>query len=519
MVTRKHTREYVEGEVLRLGTIFTFLPKGDFMKYLLGIDFGGGASKATLLCENGEIMATNTTEYPTSYPKPGYAEQNPQDWVNATFENIKGVLSKSGVSSADIVCISLDAATHTAVIMDENYNVVRNSIYWTDTRCTKEVEFLKEKYNEPILKKVLHSPGTIWTLPELMWIKNNEPEVFSKTKRILFAKDYVRHFMTGDYVTDYIEAEGSMMFDINKMEWDEELCSLIGFKKDMMPKIVNPADVVGHVTKEAANLTGLAEGTPVICGTTDTVMEVFASGAVSKGQMTLKLATAGRICVVTDKAYPDKNLVNYSHVIDGLFYPGTATKSCAASYRWLRDTFGGDYDELNSLAEKVPIGSEGVVFHPYLNGELTPYQNPDLCASFTGVRAFHNKSHFTRAVLEGVTMSMLDCKNTLDSMNIDHEDSAQIIGGGGKSPLWRQMISDALGIKLVQMKYADSSFGSAMLAGIASGVFKDEKDALRICNHVVSETLPNEENTKLYQKVFERYKAIQKALEPIYNIR
>ena len=152
MVTRKHTREYVEGEVLRLGTIFTFLPKGDFMKYLLGIDFGGGASKATLLCENGEIMATNTTEYPTSYPKPGYAEQNPQDWVNATFENIKGVLSKSGVSSADIVCISLDAATHTAVIMDENFNVVRNSIYWTDTRCTKEVEFLKEKYNEPILK-------------------------------------------------------------------------------------------------------------------------------------------------------------------------------------------------------------------------------------------------------------------------------------------------------------------------------------------------------------------------------
>ena len=177
-----------------------------------------------------------------------------------------------------------------------------------------------------------------------------------------------------------------------------------------------------------------------------------------------------------------------------------------------------DYN-LDKLTESVNIGSDGLVFHPYLNGELTPYANPNLCADFVGVRASHTKAHFTRAVLEGVAMSMLDCKNTLDSMNIDHEDSAQIIGGGGKSPLWRQMISDALGIKLVQMKYADSSFGSAMLAGIASGVFEDEKHALKVCNHVVSETLPNEENTELYQKVFERYKAIQKALEPIYNIR
>lgn len=487
------------------------------MRYLLGIDFGGGASKATLLSENGEIMATHTTEYPTYYPKAGWSEQNPEDWVNATCENIKGVLSKSGVSPDEICAVSLDAATHTAVIMDEDFNIIRPAIYWTDTRSRQEVSYLKEKFGEIIEKQVLHKADTIWSLPELLWIKNNEPENWAKTKKILFAKDYVRHQLTGDYVTDYIEAEGSMMFDINKMEWSTELCDILDISIDMMPEIVKPTDIVGKITVEASKLTGLTEGTPVLCGTTDTVMEVFASGAVSLGQMTLKLATAGRICVVTDKAYPDVNLINYSHVIDGLFYPGTATKSCAASYRWFRDTFDGDYAELDKMAESVEIGAEGLVFHPYLNGELTPYANPNLCADFVGVRASHTKAHFTRAVLEGVSMSMLDCKVALDNLNIPHSDKATIIGGGGKSPLWRQMIADSLGITLVEMKYADSSFGSAMLAGVAMGIFENPETAVKTCNKIISETHPNSENTEKYAKLFKRYKAIQKALEPIYN--
>ncbi|MBE6966516.1 MAG: xylulokinase, partial [Ruminococcaceae bacterium] len=280
------------------------------MKYLLGIDFGGGASKATLLCENGEIVATSTTEYPTHYPKPGYAEQNPDDWVKATCKNISNVLRKSGINAADIACISLDAATHTAVIMDEDFNVIRPAIYWTDTRSINEVNYLKENFGEVIEKQVLHKPDTIWSLPELLWIKNNEPENWAKVRKILFAKDYVRHQLTGDYVTDYIEAEGSMMFDINTMQWGKTLCGVLGISTDMMPRVVKPTDAVGSITKEAATLTGLRAGTPVICGTTDTVMEVFASGAVAKGQMTLKLATAGRICVITDKAYPDINLIN-----------------------------------------------------------------------------------------------------------------------------------------------------------------------------------------------------------------
>ncbi len=486
------------------------------MKYVIGIDFGGGSSKATLISCEG-IVAESSVEYPTLYPKPGYVEQNPEDWFAAACKNTAALIRISGVSPDDIVAVSCDAATHTAVLMDESFNVIRNSIYWTDTRSTREVEYLKENHLALIERLVLHKPDTIWTLPELLWVKNNEPEIWGRVKKILFAKDYVRHRLTGDYVTDYIEAEGSMLFDAGRREWSAELLGILGLTPEAMPKTVSPSDIVGTVTPEASRLCGLREGTPVLCGTTDTVMEVFASGAVRAGQMTLKLATAGRICVITDKPYPHKNMINYSHVIDGLYYPGTATKSCAASYRWYRDTFGEDYKTLDGGAAEIPIGSDGLIFHPYLNGELTPYANPRLCADFVGVRASHTKAHFTRAVLEGVAMSMLDCVKTLEEIGIPHEDSAVIIGGGGKSPLWRRIVSDALGMRFVEKRCSDSSLGSAMLAALRVGLFENIEAALAVCNEDVSVTEPNPENTEKYAKLFKKYKAIQKALEPIYN--
>ena len=487
------------------------------MKYLLGIDFGGGASKATLINTDGEFIAENTVEYPTLYPEIGACEQAPQDWIAALCENSKALLTKSGIDAGDILAVALDSATHTFLVCDGEYKPLRNAIHWTDTRSKEQADKLNRDFGDEIFAKTFHKPGTIWTLPQLIWLSEKEPETFAKIKYIFFEKDYIRYFLTDVFCTDYIEAEGSMLFDCNAMQWDAKLCDLAGITADMLPPVVKPTDVIGKVTSSAAKATGLSEGTPVICGTTDTVMEVFASGAVKKGQMTLKLATAGRICVITDRTYPDINLINYSHFIDGLYYPGTATKSCAASYRWFRDTFGGDYKELDAAASEVPIGCDGIVFHPYLNGELTPYANPNLCADFVGVRASHTKAHFTRAVLEGVAMSMLDCKQALDSLNVSHDSSAIIIGGGGKSPLWRQIISDALGIELIEMKYTDSSFGSAMLAGIAVGVFENAEQAVKKCNKVVSLTLPNHENTMKYNELFKKYTAIQKALEPIYN--
>ncbi len=487
------------------------------MKYLLGIDFGGGASKATLIDTSGRIIAENSVEYPTLYPENNACEQNPSDWISALCENCNAIIEKAKIDASDILTVALDSATHTSLLCDEDYKPLRNAIHWTDSRSRAEADALFESVGEEIFKKTYHKPDTIWTLPQLIWLKEKEPEVFENARYIFFEKDYIRFFLTDVFCTDYIEAEGSMLFDCNKMKWDGELCALAGIKTDMLPPIVRPTDVVGSVTKKAATATRLKEGTPVICGTTDTVMEIFASGAVSAGDLTVKLATAGRICVITDKPYPNRHLVNYSHITENLWYPGTATKSAAASLRWYRDTFGGEYKALDEDASKINIGCDGLIFHPYLNGELTPYADPMLCGSFTGIRATHTKAHFTRAVLEGVAYSLLDSKLYLDSLGIPYNDIAVAIGGGTKGKLWRQIIADALGITLKTTESADSSFGSAMLAGIAAGVFSDSKDAVKKCVKAVDITYPDKSKTVEYRKIFETYKKIHDALAPIYR--
>ena len=474
--------------------------------FSLGVDFGGGSSKATLIDEKGNVIKTASTEYPTIFGENGKVEQNPLDWYNAACKNIKEITSDIDVN--DIACVCFDAATHTAVLMDENNTPLCNSVYWTDTRSVKEKAFLQENYGDFLFEKCKHKVDTIWSLPEILFIKNNFPQLYSKVKKITFAKDFVRGKFTGDFVTDYIEAQGSMLFDFDKHVWEDELLSLIDMTKDNMPKIVNPLDLVGYVNEQASLDSGLAVGTKVICGATDTVMEVFATGGVNKGDMTLKLATAGRICVVTDKYVADKNVVNYSHLKDGLYYPGSATKSCASSLRWFRDTFGGDFSEFSQMAKDIPVGSDGLIFHPYLVGELTPFGNPKLRGGFTMLGAEHTKAHFVRAVMEGVAFSLLDGINYLKEKGITASNKAYVIGGGAKSEVWKQIVADALGITLIETKQNDSSFGSAMCAGVAVGFFTDLENAVKTCNEIVGVVEPNPENSEKYAKIYKKYKKI-----------
>lgn len=476
--------------------------------YVLGVDFGGGASKATLLDERGRVAATAAAEYPTHYGSGGMAEQDPRDWYVAACQNIRSVLSRANVRGEEVACLCFDAATHTAVLMDEAFRVLRPAVYWTDTRCRAQAERLQRECGEDIFRRFKHRPDTIWTLPQLLWVKENEPAVWAKTKRILFAKDYVRHCFTGDFLTDRIEAQGSMLCDYDEGCWSAPYLSLLGITERELPRIVQPQGAAGEVLPQAAADCGLAAGTPVICGATDTAMEVFAAGAVKKGDMTVKLATAGRICLVTDKLVADGQLVSYSHVADGLYYPGTATKSCAASLRWFRDAFGGEYEEFDRAAEKVPAGSGGLLFHPYLNGELTPYGDAALRGGFTGISAAHTKAHFARAVMEGVAFSLKDCLQYLKGKGYPVSDTAVIIGGGAKSALWRQIAADALNMKLVTAENSDSSFGSAMCAGVAAGFFPSLQAAAAVCCKRTGEVLPCAANAAAYEALFPRYQKI-----------
>ena len=497
--------------------------------YLLGVDFGGGGSKATLLSGTGSVVATSTVEYPTRHPREGWAEQDPAEVYAAFVSNVRQILESSGIDPRDIAAICLDAATHTAVLLDEKRELVRDSIYWTDRRATKQSDYLNEHYRDRLMSLCLNAPSPLWTLPQLMWLKKNEPEVLAKTRTVLFMKDYLRMRLTGEILTDSIDAMGCLLMDEGRGCWSEELCALAGIKTSMLPRVADPRDIVGAVLPAAAAETGLAAGTPVLAGATDTVMEVYASGAISPGQATVKLATAGRICPVTTVGIPHPMLVNYRHLVPGLWYPGTATKSCAASYRWYRDVLcegestraaaaeASAYALMDAEAAAIPPGCDGLFFHPYLQGEMTPYLDNNLRGSFIGLSSFHGKGHFTRAVLEGVAFSLLDCVEVLRDLGVEPK-KAIAIGGGASSDLWVGILADVLGIELARNENDDSSsLGSAMLAGVATGVFDSFADSVRKCVRVKGTVAPDPARHAFYMKKFATYKAIHDALAPVYD--
>ncbi len=486
-------------------------------KYLLGIDLGSGSVKLTLLTKDGRIAATGACEYPTIYPCVGWAEQDPQSWRVALHTGISRLLKSTGIKADEIAAIAPDAATHTTVLLDKDLVPLANAILWTDQRSVHEVEYLKNNFKDTILEETLNTPTTVWTLPQLMWIRDNRPELWAKTRYLLFAKDYLRFCLTGTLGTDGIDAMGSMLYDVRKESWSDTLCAIADIPKEWLPKVYAPTDRAGYVTEEAAKEFELCEGIPVYIGTTDTALEQLAAGSVEIGHGTVKLATAGRICVISDGERPSPYLFNYRHVVPGLWYPGTATSSCAASYRWFRDTLGKElYDDLNKEAVLVEPGSEGLMFHPYLQGELTPYNDSSLRASFIGISSRHTKAHFTRAVLEGVAFSLRDCIDTLVKENLNM-NRIRIIGGGARSLLWRQIVADVLGMTLEKAEVDDSSFGAAMLAGVGVGWFENFPDAADRCVKVQSVTYPDIQNHKLYEKQFQKYKKIHDALAPIYR--
>ncbi len=486
-------------------------------KYVLGVDIGSGSVKLTLLSRAGKIAATAGCEYPTHYPHVGWCEQDPEDWCKAFRSAFGDICAQAQVAAEQIEALALDAATHTAVLLDEDLQIIRPAILWTDQRSKEQVNWLKENCLQTVMEQAMNAPTTVWTLPQFMWLRQHEPENWSRIRHILFAKDYLRYRISGTMETDTIEAAGSMFYDVIHECWSEELCAVGQIDMAWLPKLCRPTDVVGHVTAAAAEEFGLCRDTRVLVGTTDTVMEVFAAGNVEPGHTTVKLATAGRICVITDKQLDSKFIFNYRHVVPGLWYPGTATASCANSYRWYRDTIGREpFADLNVPAEQIPAGSDGLMFHPYLNGELTPYNDPELKGSYTGISARHTTAHFTRATLEGVAMSLKDCMQTLYDLGVEMK-RVRIIGGGAKGLLWRQIVADVLGIEMQKVKVDDSSFGTAMLAAVGIGWFDSFAQAAEACIEVESVCRPNPENQKIYEVLFARYKAIHDALAPIYH--
>lgn len=493
---------------------------------LLGIDLGTGGCKITIINPAGVVRAEASHDYRTHHPRPFYSEQNSQDWFPALQACLLKV--KDRVNLMSIMCLSVDGSTHNAVLLDKNGAIIRPVIMWLDQRSVKETAFLEEHWGEEIFKIGYQKVAPTWTLPQLLWIKNNEPDNFRKIDRIMFVKDYVRYLLTGTWQTDYIDAQGTLLFDMAKRTWSSYLCSLIGLPERVLPPLCEPAEITGTVTVEAARLTGLKAGIPVICGTSDVTAEDYGAGAVKPGQCVIKLATAGNLNVMTAKATPGSKTLTYSHVIPGLWYTAVATNTAASSMRWFRDTFCTEeqeaagrngiqvYPYLENEARNVPAGADGLIFHPYLMGERAPHWDARLRASFIGATMAHGKGHFIRAVMEGVAFSLKDCFHLAESMGL-MVDEFILIGGGAKSRLWAQIVCDVLGKKVSRPEVTDASFGTALLAGVGTGVFRDLTDAVQRCVRREDELTPDPRNRAFYEKQYKYYGQIHDRLQNLYT--
>ncbi|MGM0366084.1 MAG: FGGY family carbohydrate kinase, partial [Actinomycetota bacterium] len=336
------------------------------MGYLLGIDIGSGGCKVTLLNSEKGNALTVSEEYPVYYPAPGWAEQDAGDWVKACARGIQKVLKAEGIDSSQIEAAAVGGVTHSPVLLGAGGRVLGKVMHITDTRSYRQAEELAKSHGQKILDTAFNPVEAMWTLPMLMWIKEKDRERFGKIKRILFPKDYVRYMLAGTDCTDRIDAEGTLFYSPAEKAWDRDLFSLTGLDTEVLPQVLSPTEAAGRVTRQGAGWSGLKEGTPVIVGSTDTMLEVLAAGSAKPGDCTVKLATFGRICVITSKPFSGKGLINYSYIKEGLFYPGTGTKSFATSLRWLRDHCCRDikgeevYSIMDGEAEDVAPGANGL---------------------------------------------------------------------------------------------------------------------------------------------------------------
>lgn len=490
------------------------MASGDAPPLLLGVDLGAGSLKATLITPDGTPAGEGSHPVPTHQPEPGWSEQDPADWWTAMRAAVRAALAAAGEgAAARIAGIALSAGAHTQVLEDAEGRVIRRAILWNDQRSGAETRELRERADTRILEIGANRANPTWTLPQMLWLRRREPENFARVRRMSLAKDWLRARLTGTWETDTIDALGTLMLDAASARWSEELCGLIGWPMDTLPPIVAPTALVGRVTAEAAAETGLAPGTPVVCGSSDTAVETFGAGMAAEGLGVLKLATAATVSVLSRRARPDFELINYYHVVPEHWYVITGTNSCASAHRWLRDTFfaAEGFAGMEAQAASVSAGSEGLIFHPYLNGERSPHWDPLLRGSFVGLSFRHGSGHFARALYEGIAYSLRDCAEVFRARGLGFAQ-ARLTGGGARSATWRQILADTLGVPVELPAVADASFGAALVAGLGVGIYADTQAALRQAVRVVARHEPIPANVAMYEEGFGLYRSAQRGL-------
>ena len=475
-------------------------------RYVVASDLGTGSCKTVVVDDYGYVVGVASCEYLSSYPQPGWCEQDPQDWLKAVGKTVPEALARAGISPTQVSAYGLVGVTHNAVLLDEDGEPLRPCILLYDTRSQVECDQLITRWGDKIYDRTWNSITPIWTFPQLLWVRMNEPEIWRKVKKILFQKDFVRNVIAPSLVTDFIDAEGSLLYDPIHNSWINDFITELDIPVSVLPEVVKSTEIVGRIGTAGAGLTGLLEGTPVIAGTTDTAAEVFGAGALLPGQGTVKLASVGRIACVTTQPVNHPNSLNYRHVLDDLWYPGTATKYASSAFRWLRENVWGNapYDYMDMAAANISPGSEGLLFHPHLQGEWVPYWDSSLRANFVGITMRHGNDHMARAVMEGVAFALRAGMEYARNLGLAF-DEIRLLGGGSESKLWTQIIADSLNRTIIIPAERDAAFGAALITGIGIGMFPSDVDGINRLIRFSEQCVPNPQNCAIYDDLFNIY--------------
>lgn len=509
------------------------------MQTLLGIDLGTTGVKAALFAaDDGHVVSDAFVDYELYHPHPGWAEQQPADWWQATVSAIRSCLTdaaKHGAAAEDVRGLGLSGQMHGVVLLDSEQQVLRPCIIWADQRSDEQCRWITEKVGASQLIDYVSNPAlTGFSAPKLLWIRDNEPEIFARAKTMLLPKDYIRYRLTGVLAMEISDAAGTILLDVKHGTWSQEVLTALELDPSLLPPVV-PADAAsGSITAEVAGLTGLRQGTPVAGGGADNACGAVGNGVVEPGLALLSIGTSGIVLAHSnspqvDVSGPVPRVHTFNHAVPDAWYLMGVTQGAGLSLHWVRDNIGlperalerwtgmDAYELLSKEAESVPAGSDGLIFLPYMQGERTPHLDAYARGGWIGLTASHDRRHLVRSVLEGVAFSLKDCYSIIQEQGLQL-DQVRATGGGAKSPLWRQIIADVLGVELVITNASEGpAFGAALLAGVAGGVYPSVQEACAKTVKIVSRTAPNKELAPAYEKAYEVYKALYPALKPIIS--
>ena len=503
------------------------------MAYLIGIDLGTSGTKTVLFDQEGHVVASATVEYPMYQEHNGWAEQDPLDWWNATCQTIKAVIEKSGVSNQEVKAVGISGQMHGLVMLDKEGNLLRRSIIWCDQRTAAECEEITQRVGQQRLIEITANPAlTGFTASKILWVRNHQPELYAKCAHILLPKDYVRYMLTGEFATEVSDASGMQLLDVPGRCWSQEVLEKLDIDPALLAKVYESPEVTGEITSRAAELTGLKAGTPVVGGAGDNAAAAVGTGVVRDGKAFTTIGTSGVVFAHTDNISidPQGRVHTFCCAVPGAWHVMGVTQGAGLSLKWFRDNFCGAEKEtalgmgkdpyflMDQEAERSPIGCNRLLYLPYLRGERTPHLDPDCRGVFFGLSAMHTKWDMLRAVMEGVTYSLRDCMEILRGMGLDIGEM-YACGGGGSSPLWRQMLADAYNCPVTTVKSKEGpALGVAILAGVGAGLYPSVQEACDVMIQTNQPQNPIAENVPQYESFYQVYKSLYPALKENFKL-